>query len=88
MTDSNLEFPYLINGCTTLGSLSDIVKPKLYAIYDKYADRVGSSYNADSCKFESEQLLDYVCLCTVFFRRSDIENIFCNLYLKYTGWCI
>ena len=88
MTDSNLEFPYLVNGCTTLENLSDIVKPKLYAIYDKYADKVGSKYNADSCKFEQEQLLNCVCACTVRFNRSVIENIFHNLYLKYTGWCI
>ena len=80
MTD--LEFSYSVNECTTLESLSDIVKPKLYAIYDKYADRVGSSYNADSCKFEQEQLLNCVCACTVQFNRSAIENLFHNLYQK------
>lgn len=88
MTDTNTEFPYLVNECTTLESLSDAVKPKLYAIYDKYADRAGSSYNVDSCKFEEFQLLNCACACTVFFRRSDIENLFHNLYLKYTGLCI
>ncbi len=91
MTDTNLEFPYLVNECTTLESLSDVVKPKLYSIYNKYADLVGSRYNADSCKFEQEQLLDYVCACTRRFSRSDIEKLFHKLYLKYTpdgGWCI
>ena len=55
MTDTNLEFPYLVNECTTLENLSNVVKPKLYSIYNKYADLVGSRYNADSCRFEQEQ---------------------------------
>ena len=91
MTDTNLEFPYLVNECTTLENLSNVVKPKLYSIYNKYADLVGSRYNADSCRFEQEQSLDCVCACTRRFSRSDIEKLFHKLYLKYTpdgGWCI
>lgn len=91
MADSSLEFPYLVNKCTTLENLSDVVKPKLYAIYNKYMDMTGSSYNADSCKFECEQLLNCVCACTERFRRSDIKKLFDKLYLSYTpngGWCI
>lgn len=91
MIDDNLEFPYLVNECTTLENLSDVVKPKLYSIYNKYADRVGSNYNAASCRFECDQLLNCVCACTRRFSRSDIEKLFHKLYLKYTpdgGWCI
>lgn len=91
MTDNNLEFPYLVNECLTLESLLNVVKPKLYSIYNKYADRAGSNYNAASCRFEQEQLLDCVCAYTRRFRRSDIESIFHKLYLKFTpdgGWCI
>lgn len=91
MIDDNLEFPYLVNECITLECLSDVVKPKLYSIYNKYIDRAGSSYNADSCRFEQEQLLDCVCACTRRFSRTDIEKLFHKLYLKYTpegGWCI
>jgi len=84
ITDSSLEFPYLVNECITLESLSNVVKPKLYAIYDKYVDMVFYSYSAASCKFEEEQLLNCVCACTRRFHRSDIESIFHKLYLKYT----
>jgi hypothetical protein len=52
MNAINTEFPYLVNECVTLESLSNIVKPKLYSIYNKYVDITDSSYNADSCKFE------------------------------------
>lgn len=91
MDDNSLEFPYLVNECLTLEGLSDVVKSKLYAIYNKYADRAGSSYNAASCRFEEEQLLDCVCVCTRRFSLSDIKKLFHKLYLKYTpdgGWCI
>jgi hypothetical protein len=91
MTDSSLEFPYLVNECITLENLSDVVKPKLYSIYNKYVDIADSIYNADSCKFECEQLLDCICAYTLRFNRSDIEKLFHNLYLKYTpdgGWCV
>lgn len=83
MTDNSLEFPYLVSECVTLKSLSDAVKPKLYALYNKYADCAGSSYSAASCRFEEEQLLNCVCACTRGFCRSDIEHIFHKLYLKY-----
>jgi hypothetical protein len=91
MTDNNLELLYLVSECITLDDLSDVVKPKLYSIYDKYVDRVGYIYNAASCIFEKEQLLDCICACTKRFLRSDIEKLFHKLYLKYTpdgGWCI
>lgn len=84
MIDDNLEVPYLVNECMTLESLSDVVKPKLYSIYNKYIDSAGSSYNAASCRFEQEQLLDCVCACTKRFSRSDIEKLFHKLYLKYS----
>ena len=83
MTDTSLEFPYLVNECATLESLSDVVKPRLYAIYNKYANRDGSRYNADSCKFEQDQLLNCVCAYTRRFHRSDIESIFHKLYLNF-----
>ena len=83
------EFSYLVSECLTLEGLYDMVKPKLYSIYNKYFNLVCSSYNIDSCKFEQEHLLDHVCACTRRFCRSDIEKLFHELYLKYTpegGW--
>ena len=88
MTDNSLEFLYLVSECVTLESLSYVVKPKLYLIYNKYVDCVGSSYNAASCRFEEEQLLNCVCAYTRRFRKSDIKSMFHKLYLNYThDWC-